>query len=344
IERGRSSSRSLNSWAEAACAASASNAARIVLCVRRRLAFTDPLRGKAVASRDAAQALVALPASFERRTAGNQGLQDVPAQLLDPVERSDNTGGSLRNGWGRGVRRLAGGVIALVSPVEIGDRLFDAPALLREVRRRQVGGRANAEPHPQRFDAPRRRRFGSAARRGFGRLGKRPALPPVEQEGSLQARGRQALLGIGRSQDVQELLFESLTPTQRAEDRGRVPGQKRRDAVGLRRKAGWPLHQTRGVSVDLPIERVRHTRRQSDLESAPAREPNDGQARIEVGVKSVNRIVVDALGPERLLRLATRSGGEQEEKREARPDARPSHRRERYSSASPRESERGSAG
>src|SRR6266540_1304510 len=140
MERGRSSSRSLNSWAEAACATSASNAARIVLCVRRRLALTDPLRGKAVASRDAAQAVVALPAGLECRAAGNQGLQNVPAQLPDPVERLRNTGESLRDGGGRGsVRRLAGRVIAFVRPVEIGDRLFDEPSLLREVGRRQVG-------------------------------------------------------------------------------------------------------------------------------------------------------------------------------------------------------------
>ena len=173
---------------------------------------------------------------------------------------------------------------------------------------------------------------------GLGRLGKRPALPPVEQEGSLQTRGRQALLGVGRSQDIQELLFESLTPTQRAEDRDRVPGQKRRHAVGLRREARRSLHQARDVGGDLPIELVRHTGGPRDLESAPAREPNDVQASIEVGVKPVNRIVIDALGPERLLRLATRSGGEQEEKREARPDTRPSHRPERYSSASQGES------
>jgi hypothetical protein len=79
------------------------------------------------------------------------------------------------------------------------------------------------------------------------------------------------------------------------------------------------------VRGDFSIERARDTRVPRDFEHPPARVPDDVQARLEIRVKAMDGVVVEALGTERLVRLAQRPSREKQEKREAHPEDSPSH-------------------
>jgi len=105
---------------------------------------------------------------------------------------------------------------------------------------------------------------------------------------------------------------------QGVEDRGGFARESRRDELGLRREAGRIAEELQEERRELTVEVGVDTDGPRDLERAPAPVADGVQPRVEVWKEAVDRVVVAAPRPERLLSVLDRRGGADRDRTEDR--------------------------